>query len=408
MRIGLLTTSFPRHADDVAGQFVLGLARALAARGHVLEVLAPEPSEPIAAPRWPGVTVRFVPYMRPRTASRTFYGAGVPDNLSRDPLAWLGLAPFATSLFCAVRERRRHWDALVSHWALPCGLIAGALHEHRPHLSVLHSADLHLLSRLPFRAALAAQLARGADHLSFVSERQRRTFLSWLPADHAANAKCHVQPMGFEPPSHSPRNRSEERQRLGLDRFTLLTVARLVPIKGLAEAIQALRDREDLQWLIAGEGPERSRIARLARDARVHVKLLGTVTGSDKAALFRAADAFVLPSRVLASGRSEGMPAVLFEAMSHHLPVIASNVGGISDHVRHLETGLLFDPRKRGALEASLDHLIAEPSLSAALTTHAYAQSAPHAWSAVAARLEQNLGEATFAGTPPLVSIQSS
>ena len=43
MRVGLLTTSFPRTATDSAGSFVLGFARALTERGCQLHVLAPEP-----------------------------------------------------------------------------------------------------------------------------------------------------------------------------------------------------------------------------------------------------------------------------------------------------------------------------------------------------------------------------
>ena len=54
MRIGVLTTSFPRYAGDVPGQFVHGFAAALAGRGHTLDVLAPEPSERRSAPGDPG------------------------------------------------------------------------------------------------------------------------------------------------------------------------------------------------------------------------------------------------------------------------------------------------------------------------------------------------------------------
>src|SRR5687768_12606658 len=98
MRVGLLTTSFPRFEGGIAGQFVLGFARALAARGHELSVLAPEPHERLTLPTWPGVRLRWLGYLRPRTLQRTFYGAGVPDNLRRDPRAWLGLLPFSAAL----------------------------------------------------------------------------------------------------------------------------------------------------------------------------------------------------------------------------------------------------------------------------------------------------------------------
>jgi len=125
MRIGVLTTSFPRTDDDISGSFVLGFARELAARGHTLEVLAPEPAERVAAPQLPGVSTHWVPYLRPRSLQRTFYGAGVPDNLRRDARAWLGVVPFPLALLRACAARESRWDALISHWALPCALVAG-------------------------------------------------------------------------------------------------------------------------------------------------------------------------------------------------------------------------------------------------------------------------------------------
>jgi hypothetical protein len=180
VRIGLLTTSFPRWPGDAAGHFVHGFAGALAARGHTLEVLAPEPAESVSAPRWPGIELSWVPYLRPRSWQRTFYGAGVPDNLRSDPRAWLGPWPFAAALSAAVMERRSRWDALISHFGLPCGLIAGALRGRLPHLCVQHSADLHALERLPGAVGtrLAARIARGSSALWFVSERARAG--SWL------------------------------------------------------------------------------------------------------------------------------------------------------------------------------------------------------------------------------------
>src|SRR5437879_8054282 len=59
---------------------------------------------------------------------------------------------------------------------------------------------------------------------------------------------------------------------------------------------------------------------------------------------FARANVLVLPSIVDARGDTEGLGVVLLEAMSYHLPVIASNVGGITDIVADGETGLLVPP----------------------------------------------------------------
>jgi glycosyltransferase involved in cell wall biosynthesis len=393
VRIGLLSTSFPRRDGDVAGAFVLGFARTLAERGHRLEVLVPEPAAAIAAPSWPGIQVHFVPYIRPRAAARTFYGAGVPDNLRHDPLAWLGLAPFGGALLSAVLRRRSRWDAVISHFGLPCGLIAGLSRQHRPHICVLHSADMHLLCRLPARGAIAKRIATGASQLWFVSTEHRERFMSLLaPADaRRATAIAITQPMGVPAPAPAVAARPALRAELGMTDFTLLTIGRLVPVKGLTEAMSTLRHRADLQWLIAGDGPDHSRLGALARAARIRVELLGTVTGPRKHALLQAADAFVLPSRRLASGRSEGVPTSVIEAMSHGLPVLASHAGGTGEVVRHLDTGLLYDPQDPHALQAGVDTLIADANLRETLARRGRLESARHLWSALAPEMERML-----------------
>lgn len=392
MRIGLLTTSFPRWEGDVAGSFVLGFARALALRGHHIDVLAPEPARTSIAPHWPGIEVQHVPYLRPASAQTTFYGAGVPDNVLRDPRAVLGLLPFVASLLHHTLRHRARWDALVSHFALPCGLCAALLRERRPHLSVFHSADLHLLERLPGRALVAQRLARGASHLSFVSSAHRDRFLQCLEptARTRAAAHSHVQAMGIDPPEPCPRSRSELRAELGLQAhdFALLTIGRLIPVKGLTEAVQALAQRADLLWLIAGEGPEAEHLSALARRVKLRVRLLGHVTGSAKARCLRAADAFVLPSRVLPSGRSEGVPTAVLEAMAHALPVVAADVGGLRDIIDDGNTGLSYPAHDARALEAAIDRLRLDAALRAQLSVRAQQLASQYHWAAIAPRLE--------------------
>ena len=398
MRIGLLTTSFPRWSGDVAGHFVHGFASALAARGHCVEVLAPEPAEQLAAPVWPGIELCWLPYLRPRSLQRTFYGAGVPDNLRAEARAWLGPLPFTLALAAGVQLRRGRWDALVSHFGLPCGLVGGGLRGDRPHLCVQHSADLHALSRLPSAAGtrLAAAIAHGASALWFVSARARDRFVQQLPPAQrsAALARSVVQPMGITAEPAPVEDRARLRARLGIERFALLTLARLVPVKGLPDAVRALSHRGDLEWLIAGDGPERAELERLARGSALRVRLLGTVTGPDKAALLHAADAFVLPSRVLPSGRSEGAPTAVLEAMAAGLPVVASAVGGVGELVLPGQTGWLFSPGDPRALEAAIARVMADRGECARVAERARAAVEPLAWSALAPRIEALLSGA--------------
>ncbi|MDH5491978.1 MAG: glycosyltransferase family 4 protein [Myxococcales bacterium] len=401
MRVGLLTTSYPRHEGDLAGLFVQGFARSLARRGHRLEVIAPEPASPGDCPRWEdGIDLRWARYSRPRGLGRTFYGAGVPDNLRASLWAWPGLLTYPLALYAAARPRVRSWDALVSHWALPSALIAGAIRGDRPHLAVLHSADVHALRRLPGGDRLAARIVHGATSLLFVSPALRDLFFERLPRPlrALAAARTHVCPMGIDEPD-APRpaaDREAARARFALRRFSVLSMGRLVPIKGIEDAIAALSPAASappegvppLELLVAGEGPERARLMQLAARRRAPVRFLGTVSGGAKAALLQAADAFVLPSRSLASGRTEGTPTALLEAMLSGLPIVATAVGGVPSVLHDGRTGLLVPERSPARIADALSSLRGDPALRARLASGARGVGTRFRWPMLAPAYE--------------------
>jgi glycosyltransferase involved in cell wall biosynthesis len=130
-----------------------------------------------------------------------------------------------------------------------------------------------------------------------------------------------------------------------------------VPIKGLAHAIRAVAAMRDVELVIAGEGPERAPLEALARSLDAPVRFAGEVRGAEKEALFCAAHAFVLPSIELHSGRTEGMPTTVLEAMDYGLPVIASRTGGVSDVVEHEHNGLLVPAGDERALHDAIEQL---------------------------------------------------
>jgi glycosyltransferase involved in cell wall biosynthesis len=380
MRVGLLTTSYPRFDGDVAGCFVRGFARALVELGHEVEVLCPEPDAEARRPRDRGIAVVEVPYARPRAAQRTFYGSGAPENVHAAPWLALGVPAFAVALDRAVAARVRRWDALVSHWGLPSGLVAARHAGGRPHLAVFHSADVHLLGLLPARRRIAAKLLDGATAAWFVSAELKARFerrAGPLPPRLAVR----VAPMGFDPPLAPTRSRHALRADLGLKGFTVLGLARLVPIKGLEDAVRAVARAPELTLVVAGEGPERPRLEALAAATGARARFVGHVEGERKRALLHAADAFVLSS-VEARGRREGAPTALLEAMAAGLPVVATRTGGVPELVRDGEDGLLVPARSPDALAAALQRLARDPSRAEALGAAARRRAAAFAWPA--------------------------
>lgn len=352
MKIGLLTTGFPRFEGDGAGSFLLTLARGVVAHGHSVRVLAPEPRERRPAPRWPGIEVSWVPYARPRGLQQTFYGSGAPDNLRLQPARWAGAASFATTLYRASKRELEGCDTLISSWCVPCGWVASKTAAGRPHLCICHATDVRWLAEVPGGRALARGIAEGATSTWFLSEPLRERFFqtAGLRAD---SVTAHVGPMPIEPPRPLPQSRSELRRSLGIDDFTLLFLGRLVPVKGvdlLLHAAAALP--EPISVRIGGDGPELARLRALAQRLQVNATFEGWVTGERKEALLRACDAIVVPS-----GPKDGLPTVLFEAKARCLPIIATEAGAIPEHLHEQPDTLLVPPHDQAALVEAIDRL---------------------------------------------------
>jgi glycosyltransferase involved in cell wall biosynthesis len=162
---------------------------------------------------------------------------------------------------------------------------------------------------------------------------------------------------------HPQRSRQATRAAEGLDPAAplLLAAAALVRRKGLDVLIEALarlrgRGLEPALW-IAGEGPERARLERLARAHELSARLRFLGQRRDVPDLLCACDALVLPSR------REGLGVAALEAMALARPVVASRAGGLREAVDHERTGLLVPPGDPEALADALARLLGDPEL---------------------------------------------
>lgn len=362
MKVGLLTTGFPRFEGDCTGSFLLTLARAVVDHGHTVQVLAPEPRHRRAAPRWPGIEVRWVPYARPRALQQTFYGSGAPDNLRLRPARWAGAASFAGALYRASERQLEDCDALISSWCIPSGWVASRTAAGRAHLCVCHATDIRWLSKMPGGGAVARRIATGATSMWFLGDSLRDRFFE-TACLHPSTVTTHVGPMPIEPPRTLPESRTALRRRLGIDGFTLLFLGRLVPVKGLDQLLRAVAALPDpISVRIAGDGPERSKLRALAQDLGIDATFEGWVAGERKEALLRACDAIVVPS-----GPQDGLPTVLFEAKARGLPIIATEAGAIPDHMRDHADALLVPPSDHAALSEAIHQLRTRRAIEQAL-----------------------------------------
>ena len=133
---------------------------------------------------------------------------------------------------------------------------------------------------------------------------------------------------------------------------TIGSMGRLFEEKGfeyLLRAFQQVRARKPkISLVIAGDGPLRASLKKLAQDLNIsdNVTFLGNIT--DIAAFLKRIDVFVL------SSIQEGIPLALLEAMAAVKPVIATTVGGIPEVIEHGTDGMLVEATNVNALKNAI------------------------------------------------------
>jgi glycosyltransferase involved in cell wall biosynthesis len=161
------------------------------------------------------------------------------------------------------------------------------------------------------------------------------------------------------------------------ERDRAVCVASLLPKKGHAQLIDALalvaERRPSVVLDLVGDGPERAGILARARDRGVsaRVRMLGARSSEDVRGTLAEASVFALASVRLPSGRMEGIPVALMEAMASGVPVVATRLSGIPELVQDGVTGLLVEPGDATGLADAIVRLLEERALADELAIRA-------------------------------------
>lgn len=145
------------------------------------------------------------------------------------------------------------------------------------------------------------------------------------------------------------------------DAVRIVAAGALTPLKAHEVLLRALGelaiDGLTFELLLAGQGPERPRLERLAAELKIteKVRFLGAIDNVPE--LLATAHLLVHPSR------SEGSSNTILEAMAEGLPVVATDVGGTREIVSHNETGLLVAPDQPSLLANTIRDLMGNASL---------------------------------------------
>ena len=167
-------------------------------------------------------------------------------------------------------------------------------------------------------------------------------------------AKIRIVPNGVDTQRFKPSEECKKiKQKIGIDsKLCVLFVGRLIPRKGLPFLVEAaqyiVKEYVQTKFLIVGDGPQKNHIiSHLQKtNLRGNFVFLGDVNERVLPALYNCADVFVLPSI------QEGQGIALLEAQATAKPVVAFDVGGVSEAVVKGETGLIMKPDSRELADA--------------------------------------------------------
>jgi glycosyltransferase involved in cell wall biosynthesis len=294
MKVVVLTTSYPREGDEVAGNFVAAAVEGVRALGVDVAVVSPADFSHF------GVA----------------YGGGIAQNLRAAPWKLAFVPGFVAAYSLAARRAAHDADLVHAHW-IPSAIAARA--TGKPYVLQVWGTDVELARRAPW---LVRPLLRGARLVIAASN-----FL----ADEAralGAREVRVVPFGVEVPEHVGEP---------TDPPHVLYAGRLSEEKGVMDFVEAT---VGLPRVIVGDGPLRARIP----------EAVGFVPPSQLGVYYERASVVCVPSR------REGYGFSAREAMAYGRPLVATRVGGLAD--LEGGGVALVEPGDRAALRSAVVQLL--------------------------------------------------
>jgi glycosyltransferase involved in cell wall biosynthesis len=355
LNVLMLCTLFPDVSRPNFGVFVERQVRELASRPEAnVTVIAP-----IGMPPWPLSlagqyrALRYVPKMerwRDLTVHRPRFRLIPKVSGGRN------VAAMSRAILPLVRRLHKEtpFDVIDASFFYPDGPVAARLSRKLgiPYSVKARGADIHYWGHRKSTRRAVQKAAEGASGLLAVSEMMRRSMMS-LGMD---GEKIRIHYTGVDLERFKPADKAEAKAAFALSGPMVLSVGALIPRKGQALLIQALKDLPGVTLMLVGQGPERRAYEQLAESEGVsdRVGFLGALAHDALPKLFAAADVMALPSV------SEGLANAWVEALACGRPVVISDVGGARELMDRPQAGHIVE-RKPEALAAAIRNLIDNP-----------------------------------------------
>jgi len=371
MKVLHVVTAFPRWEGDVITPWLVETLKLLRLKGIDACVLTSS-YKGLKSQVLNGMPVsRFRYFFKPW--ENLTHEEHAPDRMKKGIL--YKILPFfyilagCQAVYRAVR--REAFDIVHIHWPLPHALFGYlAKRAGAKIVTTFYGVELRWVkTRMPlFRSFLRWGIGF-SDRITAISTFTAKEVQDLIPEK--------AIPIEIIPYTISVSSAPKEETTVTRDKPMLFFAGRLVERKGVEYLLRAFAEViKDVpaDLVIVGEGPEKERLMRLSSELGLDGKAVfkDWVTQENLVSLYNECNAFVLPAIIDSKGDTEGLGVVLLEAMSYKKPVVASNLGGITDIVKDKETGLLVTEKDTQGLSEAIKSLLKDPSFAAFLGQRGY------------------------------------
>jgi colanic acid/amylovoran biosynthesis glycosyltransferase len=286
-------------------------------------------------------------------------GRVIRENISSPKFLARALLLFPRAMWMADEFQKEGIDHIHAHYATHPALVAWLIHQVSgiPYSVTVHAHDIFVEKPM-----LATKL-HDSEFISSISEFNRQYLVDLLGP--WVQDKTEIVRMGIDPSYYM--NGGWE-QANGSRVLEIISVGSLQPYKGhiyLVKACSLLKQRGiPFHCRIIGGGDLHDLLERTIAQEQLEglVELLGPRTQADVSRFLRTANCYVQPSVITSTGKMEGIPVALMEAMVSRIPVVATSISGVPELVRPGETGWLVPPEDVPSLAEALIEIHADPA----------------------------------------------
>jgi glycosyltransferase involved in cell wall biosynthesis len=281
------------------------------------------------------------------------------ENIRSPKFLMRALLLFPRAVWMADRFQEAGINHIHAHYATHPALVAWLINQLT---GISYSITVHAHDIFVEKPMLATKL-QDSVFVAAISEFNRQYLVNLFGP--SVKQKIQIVRCGIDPDFYGSAKRVEVSDP---ERLEIISIGSLQPYKGHAYLVGACGELQKrgipFRCRIVGGGDLYSMLERLIRENHLEesVELLGPRTQDEVSQLLRTANCYVQPSVITSSGKMEGIPVALMEAMASGIPVVATCISGIPELVRNGDTGWLVPSEDVTAIADALSQIYSGPA----------------------------------------------